>query len=578
MSYGLCDLPADRATFVDILQWRAFQQPHDRAYIFLVDGENEERCLTYRELELRARSIGALLQTCVCAGERVLLFFPPGLEYLEAFWGCLYAGVIAVPVYQPKLNTSIERIRNIMLDTQVTYVLTSSKCINALRRWFISDALFAHLEWIVTDEVPSSAAAHCCVATGEAGDATAYIQYTSGTTAFPRGVMISQRNSMHNVTFLHQRLAHPTDKHMVSWLPSYHDMGLVSSVLLPLYAGFPVVLMAPASFIQRPLRWLKAISRYGAATSGGPNFAYELCLYKSTPEQIAALDLSTWSAAFNGSEPIDWVTLENFSRAFARCGFRQEAFYPCYGLAEATLFVAGRQRGAAPLRKYFRASALATRRVEEVEEHEEDACSLVSCGYSAEDQVISIVHPVSLTRCPPGQVGEIWVAGPSVAQSYWHNSEETVHRLHACLADTNDSSFLRTGDLGFFWQGELFVTGRLQNLLCINEKFYYSHFIEQSVRRSHPALYIQKNAIVMVRDLLVMVQEVSRHVKKEEYDEILAAIEHAIFKEYLLRVSTIVLIKQGSIAKTSSGKIKHYDCRQRFLDGTLEVMHQVTYS
>lgn len=558
------------------MQWRALQRPGDRAYLFLADGENEERSLTYQKLERRARSLGAILQAQGFTGKQALLFFPPGPEYIEAFWGCMYAGVVAVPVYQPKLNRSVERLRSIMLDTNATLILTSSRGAEALARWFSDDAVFAHLHWLITDEIISSEAPLSLDIRG-AGDTVAYIQYTSGTTAPPRGVMISQENILQNVAFLHRRLAHPADRYMVSWLPPYHDMGLVSSILLPVYAGFPVVLMPPAAFIQRSLRWLEAISRYQAATSGGPNFAYELCTSKSTPEQIERLDLSCWSAAFNGSEPIDWRTLENFSRTFARSGFRLRAFYPCYGLAEATLFVAGGAREAPPRLKYFSMSALAERRVEEVCAQEKDACAFVSCGSGAEDHRILIVDPLSLSRCSAAQVGEIWVAGPGIARAYWNNDEETARTLQAHVANSNEQCFLRTGDLGFLWQGELFVAGRLQNVLHIRGKLYYSQHLEQTASASHPSLGMKKNAAFLENKQLIIVQEVNRHTTPEACDEITNAIRQALLKEHLLEPSAIVLIRQGSIPRTSSGKIKHYECRQRFLDGTLEIVYRAAY-
>lgn len=572
-----CDPLANLSNLVEVLQWRALRRPGDRAYLFLADGENEEKSLTYQELERRARSLGALLQAQGFTGKRALLFFPPGPEYVETFWSCLYAGVVSIPVYQPKLNRSIERLRSIILDTDATLVLTNSKGADALARWFINDAVFAHLHWVITDDFFSSGANTSLDIRGTS-DAVAYIQYTSGATAPPRGVMISQENILQNVSFLHHRLAHPVDRYMVSWLPPYHDMGLVSSILLPVYAGFPVVLMPPAAFIQRPLRWLEAISHYRAATSGGPNFSYELCIYKSTPEQIERLDLSCWSAAFNGSEPIDWRTLKNFSYTFARSGFRLQAFYPCYGLAEATLFVAGGTREA-PLRlKYFRKSALTKHLVEEVSARENDVCALVSCGFSAEDHLILIVDPVSLTRCSAGQVGEIWVTGPGIARAYWNNDEETTRILQAHLTDSNEQQFLRTGDLGFLWQGELFVVGRLQNVLHIPGKLYYSQHIEQSARSSHPSLCAKKNAAFLEKNQLVIIQEVNRHTTRGECDEIINAIRQAILKEHFLELSAIVLIRQGSIPRTSSGKIKHYECHQRFLDGTLEVVYRTAYN
>jgi acyl-CoA synthetase (AMP-forming)/AMP-acid ligase II len=296
----------------------------------------------------------------------------------------------------------------------------------------------------------------------------AFLQYTSGSTATPKGVMVSHGNLLHNEAIIQQAFAQTSESVIVSWLPLYHDMGLIGNVLQPLYVGAHSVLMSPVAFLQSPFRWLKAISHYRATTSGGPNFAYDLCVRKITEEQKAGLDLSSWQLAFNGAEPIRAETLDRFAKAFASCGFRREAFFPCYGLAEATLFVAGKTQSNAPaVIKHFETAALSNNRVIEATDESQDRLSLVGCGGPGMGQTILIVNPETARVCPPGDVGEIWVSGASVAGGYWNQPEATERTFHASLAESSAGPFLRTGDLGFLQAGELFVTGRLKDLIII---------------------------------------------------------------------------------------------------------------
>src|SRR5918992_4400287 len=364
------------ATLVDLLRWRASHQPGRRAYTFLGDGEAEESFVNYGELDRQARAIATRLQTLgVVDGERTLLFYPPGLQYVAAFLGCLYAGVIAVPAYPPRLNRPISRLRSMVADSQATVALTTTHVSSNLERRFAHAPEMQSLRWLATDDGEDLAGEWHCPETG--ANALAFLQYTSGSTAAPKGVMVTHANLLHNLAMIYHGLGHTPDSQMVLWLPPYHDMGLIGGVLQPLYGGFPATLMPPVAFLQRPIGWLRAISRLGADTGGGPNFAYDLCSSKITPEERATLDLSSWTVAFNGAEPIRPETLERFAATFAPCGFRWEAFYPAYGLAEATGLVSGGSKTASPVVLSVEGAELERDRVVVVAAGEEGARTLV---------------------------------------------------------------------------------------------------------------------------------------------------------------------------------------------------------
>ena len=465
-------------TLVELLRWRAAEQPNRVAYNFLADGETEEIQLSYGELDQRARAIGAWLQSKGATGERVLVLYPPGLEYIGAFFGCLYAGAVAVPAYPPRLNRNILRLQSIIEDARATAALSD------LQNLYTVASLFAQngrrVQCLDTDTISNEGAAEWKEPNAEA-DTLAFIQYTSGSTGVPRGVVLTHRNLLSNSEFLAHAFDYNSNSHCVTWLPVYHDMGLIGGILQPLYGGYPCTMFTPTALLQRPIRWLRAISNYKATISGGPNFAYDLCVRKITAEQRETLDLSSWRVAFNGSEPVRLETMERFSAAFESCGFRRESFFPCYGLAEATLIVSGGP-AARPLRvKPVRARALEKHNVVETTSDEENARTLVGSGQAFAGEEVLIVNHITLTECQPGHVGEIWVAGESVAKGYWNREEETEQTFHARLAGAKEGSFLRTGDLGFLDNGELFVTGRLKDLIIIRGVNYYPQDIEQTV-------------------------------------------------------------------------------------------------
>ncbi|WP_153009579.1 AMP-binding protein, partial [Mastigocoleus testarum] len=411
----------------------------------------------------------------------------------------------------------------------------------------------------------------------------AVFQYTSGSTGKPKGVMLTHGNLLHNSALIHQCFGHSKDSQGVIWLPPYHDMGLIGGIIQPLYGGFPVTLMSPVDFLQKPYRWLQAISRYKATTSGGPNFAYDLCMHKITEEQRATLDLSSWEVAFNGAEPIRAETLEQFVAVFEPCGFRKEAFYPCYGMAESTLIISGGLKDSQPVYKTIQANRLEENRVVLTTKDNHKNLTLVSCGQTRMNQKITIADPEKLTSCSPGQVGEIWVSGQSIAQGYWNCSEQTKLNFQAYLLDSGEGPFLRTGDLGFIEDGELYITGRIKDLIIIRGRNHYPQDIEQTVQTSHPALKMGHGAAFSVEvegnETLVITQEVKRsYLRKLNINQVVTAICQAVAQEHEIQVSGILLLKTGSIPKTSSGKIQRYACRQGFMNNTLNVVSDWTSS
>jgi amino acid adenylation domain-containing protein len=566
-------------SLVDLLRWRTESQNHETAFIFMEDEGSSEQSLTYAQLDRKARIIAARLQADGLQGERAMLLYPPGLDYIAAFFGCLYAGVIAVPAYPPRLNRPIPRLQSIFLDAQSTTVLTDSFILGKVEQRLEQMPVLAMLKWIASDALTDDLADRWRPsAIGR--DDLAFLQYTSGSTAKPKGVMVSHGNLLSNLALIYNAFSLSPESRGVSWLPPYHDMGLIGGILQPLYIGVPMALMSPIAFLQRPLRWLEAIDRFRASINGGPNFGYDLCVQKTTPEQRAALDLSCWEVAFNGAEPIRADTLRRFNEAFAPAGFRPKAFYPCYGLAEATLIVSGGEAAALPVTRRFESEALAQDKAVAAE-NGQAAAELVSCGHTLPGQEIVVVIPESGLECEPGTVGEIWVSGPSIALGYWQNPAGTAETFQARLAgDEGRGPFLRTGDLGFLLDGELFVTGRLKDLIIIRGRNHYPQDIEHTVVNSHDALRPGCTAAFTVdadgEEKLVVVQELRRRVQnKVDTAEVAAVIRQAVAEAHELQIETVVLLAAGGIPKTSSGKVQRALCRKMLERGELEVVGQL---
>ncbi|MEH2206146.1 MAG: amino acid adenylation domain-containing protein [Nostoc sp.] len=573
-SHSFFDVVGNFSTVVELLRLRSSTQPDRDAFTFLLDGETEQTTLTYQELDRRSRQIAAQLQALGLTGERALLLYPAGLDFLVAFFGCLYAGVVAVTAYPPRNERNTPRIKAISIDAQAAIALTTTDILPTVRSLMSQKTDLESLMWLTTDNL-AEGIEDTWQEPSIDGDTLAFLQYTSGSTGTPKGVMISHRNLLHNAYTTYQFMEHSPESKFVTWLPMYHDMGLIGGILQPLYGGFPCIIMPPTSFLQRPYRWLQAISRYKGTTSGGPNFAYQLCTQKITPEQKETLDLSSWSVAFNGAEPIQYDTLERFAAAFADCGFRKEAFYPCYGMAETTLMVSGVQKATSPIIKTVQKSALESNRVVESSVNDEDVYRFVSCGRVIPQQEVAIANPETLGSCKPDEIGEIWVSGPSVGQGYWNRLQETAETFRAYLSDTGVGPFLRTGDLGFLQNNELFITGRAKDLIIIRGRNLYPQDIELTAERSHSALNSGASAAFTVEvdneERLVIVQELKFRAKPN-LEEVISAIRQAVTEEHEVQVYAVVLIKPGSIPKTSSGKIQRRATRTQFQNGQLNVV------
>lgn len=570
------------STLVNLLRSRAIVQPNQKAYTFLVNGETEEISFTYQELDQKARAIASFLQDIKATGERALLIYPPGLEFIAAFFGCLYAGVIAVPVYPPRQNQRLTRLQAIAADADAQFILSTNYVLESIEKNFSQESKLAMLRCMATDNINVDVAEDWQEPT-LATTNLAFLQYTSGSTGMPKGVMVSHGNLLHNLEMIKTGFQHTEETIFVGWLPLFHDMGLIGNVLQPLYLGIQSYLISPVDFLQRPRRWLEAISRYKATTSGGPNFGYDLCISKITPEQKQGIDLSSWQIAFNGAEPIHAETQELFASTFACCGFRPEAFYPCYGMAETTVFISGGLKTNPPVVRQVDAAALQQNQIVESSNKPPLSRKIVGCGRAWLDEKIIIVNPDSLQECLSGEVGEIWVSGAHVTQGYWNQPSETDKTFKAFLADANEvegkssGPFLRTGDLGFLDGEELFVTGRIKDVIIIRGRNHYPQDIELTVENSHPSLKPGCSAAITVEikgeERLVIIQEVERtYLKKLDVNQVVGDIRQAVTTQHDLQIYALVLVKPGTIPKTSSGKIQRYACRASYLAGSLDVI------
>ena len=571
-------------SLVELMRHRAAAAPSARAYTFLADGEVESETLTYAELDHQARAIAvALAARGVRPGDRAVLLFPPGLGFIPAFFGSLYAGVIAVPCYPPhpsQIARSLPRLLAVVGDASPSIVIAPFSVASMAAEIGRLAPSLAAIPWIITDDCdPANADLW---REGDIGpDSLAFLQYTSGSTSTPRGVMVSHGNLIHNLGYADYVEENDATSIAVSWLPVIHDMGLIEGVLEPAFAGYPAYLMAPATFLQRPIRWLRAISRYRATNSGGPDFAYSLCARKITAEQRAGLDLSSWRVAYNGAEPIRADTLIDFHRAFADHGFRWRSFYPVYGLAEATLVVSSGRQDYEPVLREM--DTPATR---------------VSSGRVGFGTRVEIVDPESLTRCATGDIGEIWISSPSVTRGYWNRPDETAVTFAARLAGDDTHAWLRTGDLGTLVDGELYVVGRLKDVIIVRGMNHYPQDLEAAVERLHPAIRPGCVAAFTIpgdrEDRVAIALEVDpRELARTTHgrprihastpltpdarailDQIGAAVRVAVSEQHGLQVQAVAMLHPGGLPKTSSGKLRRAATAQAFVRDELHEIHR----
>jgi len=555
----------------ELLARRCEQDPDFPAFAFLNDGETVSAELTFRQLDTRARPVAASLRGHAVQGDRALLLYPPGLDFIQAFWGCLYAGIVAVPLFPPRRNRNDRRIGDVAEDAEAVLALGTSDVLANARE---NIALPSSVKWLATDGLDSVEAYCDDTVTGET---LAFLQYTSGSTSSPKGVMVSHANLLENLNDLDAGWRHTRDSVMVTWLPTFHDMGLIYGVLQPVFNGFRCYAMPPAAFFQRPLRWLHALTRFRGTHSAAPNFAYDHCVDTIPPEQRDQLDLSCWRVALNGAEPVRLETQQRFVNAFSPCGFRAETFSPGYGLAEATLKATATHIDAPVATCCVESAALAEHQVVVASPAPEGTRTLVGNGPPSGCTEIAIVDPETHMRCPSRRVGEIWIAGPTVARGYWNRPQETRETFQAKIADTREGPFLRTGDLGFVYQGDLFVTGRIKDLIILQGANVYPQDIEQTVEQCHDALRPSCGAAFGIEldghERLVVVQEVERaHLRSLDPEVVIGAIRQAVLDTHMVNLHAVVLLRPASVLKTSSGKIQRSACRKAFMEDELKVV------
>jgi acyl-CoA synthetase (AMP-forming)/AMP-acid ligase II len=560
-------------TIVDVLLRHASERPEATAYVFLRDN-GEEQTLTFGQLASRAKAIAAELQKVASAGDRAILLYQPSLDFVEGILACFLARVVAVPVSPLRNAKELPRLLGILKDSAARLVMTNSATRNAASRTFGDAPLPGGASWLCTDTVPTSQADDFQVVRAGAS-ALAFLQYTSGSTGHPKGVMVTHANLVHNETVIKTACGHDDSTVFVGWLPFYHDMGLIGNVFQPLFLGVKSVLMSPMTFLTTPAVWLRAISKHRATTSGGPNFAYELCVHKIVPEEIEGVDLSSWRVAFNGAEPVKAHVIDAFIQRFAAYGFRPEAFYPCYGLAEATLFVTGGSPAEPVVTMAVDAEELRQNRVVE---QSGSSTVLVGCGRPNLGQSVVIVDPETLNVLPEGQVGEIWQSGDSVTFGYWGKPEQTHETFAARTAD-GQGPFMRTGDLGFLKNGELFVSGRLKDLIIIRGRNYYPDDLESAAYQRCQALRPGGAAAFTLsadgtETELVIVAELQRWylplLDTNTHRTLVADVRAQIADLFGLRLAHLVLINPGSMPKTSSGKLRRRHCRELFQSDKLD--------
>jgi len=609
--------PRDPLTMVEAVRYRVTTRPDASAFIFLEDGERESANLTVSELDRRARAIAAFLQAHNLADKRVVLLFAPGTEFVAAFLGCLYAGVVAVPTYPPdpiRLARTLPKFLSVCRDAQPAAILTTEAILPFASTLAGEAPDVAAIPWHPVDTEEIDSLDGDWRETAPSADTLAFLQYTSGSTDRPRGVCVSHGALLANQRMIQLAFNTGDDEVLLSWLPFYHDMGLIGAVMHSQYLGRPLILMPPVAFLKKPLRWLQAISKYGATISGSPNFGFNLCVRKIKPAERDLLDLSNWRAAVNGAEPVRADTIDRFTSYFEAAGFKRKAFYPCYGLAESTLIVTGGRPEQEPSIYHVDSAALEQDRVVEVPADAPGSRVLAGCGQPFAGERLEIVDPETFIACPRGKVGEVWISGSCVSTGYWNLEQENIKTFKAFLAGTGEGPFLRSGDLGFLREdGELFITGRLVDLIIVRGRNHYPQDIERTAEESHPSIRPGCVAAFTIEEegedhLIVALEVERRHSgdrrrsavptdlrrrrkddRRQEplddgadplapapvnVDEVTASVRQAIAEDHGLNAYHIAVLAAGAIPKTTSGKLQRYLCRRQYLDDSLEKFYE----
>lgn len=556
------------ATILEVLEAHACRKPQATAYRLLADGEREAEVRSFQQLAMRARRIAGWLAAHGLRHRQVLIAIRHELNFLEALLGCLYASCVAVPVSVPRREAEVALVKSIA-DNSCASVLLLSRCEQQLHVPLaaISSSVPA---MFLEDGLGWERAASADESLRPTATELALLQYTSGSTGAPKGVQITHDNLLQNEIAIQAAMNLGEATVFVSWLPLFHDMGLIGGALQPLFLGVTCVLLPATAFLMKPVRWLNAIHRYRGTTSGAPNFAFDLCVNKTTPQQRAALDLSSWTVAFNGSEPVRSSTLERFTAAFAGSGFQRRSFYPCYGMAEATLMIAGPQAGSEPVTRKM-SCALGTAQECGVATSED---SMVACGRPVRGTTVVIVNPEAGEALPERQVGEIWISGPGVTSGYFDSSVATQA---ARVADGKFTGYLRTGDLGCIIDGELFVVGRLKDLVIVRGRKHHPQDLEYTAASCSSLLAAGGGAAFAVdvegSESLVIVHELTRQGWLcADAEELSADIREALIARHGIAPSQVVLIRPGSLPRTTSGKVRRAHCRQLFRDSRFELL------
>lgn len=566
------------SNMIELLRWRAEHQPNREAYVWLSDEDLDSRnieaktiSMNYSEIERQARAVGGWLQSIGIVGQRVVLLYPTGFDSIIAAFGCLFSKNIAVPVYPPQTVKGVSNLQAIIKDAQATLILTTSSFREKLAPLLASAPALESIQWLDTEKL-TEGSSNEWRQPDVRSDNLAFLQYTSGTTGSPKGVMLTHSNLLNNFRLITCNYEFTSDTRCLTWVPTHHTMGLCNAGLQPVYGGYVSLLMSPLSFLQSPARWVKAFSDYEITASGGPNFAYDLCVRHATPELIETLDLSKMRALSTGAEYISRETLNRFAETFEPCGFRRETFVAAYGLTEATLIVS---ISFDFITKVFLKSELENNRAVEATGESENTKSLVSCGRILPEQRVVIVKPETMKQCSPQEIGEIWVSGPSISQGYWNRPVETETLFRARLKDTGEGPFLRTGDLGLLYGDQLFVTGRLKDMIIIRGRNHYPQDIESLVEKCHPAIQQGRGAAFAIEveeeERLVVVQEVVQN-DSLDFDAVIKSIRQTIAQEHGIEVYAVLLAKEGSIPRTASNKIQRHACRAEYLAGTLQYL------
>ncbi|MFN8576940.1 MAG: fatty acyl-AMP ligase [Candidatus Sericytochromatia bacterium] len=562
---------------VDIFYKQVKNNPDKVVYTHLVNGEDEVKTVTYKQLCERAESIAIELQKNYKVGDKALLLFDTGLDFVSSLWACFISGIIAVPIHPPIDMRSLTKLLGILKDSKANVVITTQDFVNqmAFVKSSIPDA--PDIGSLAVDKIDITGSTFISFKAEDSSHAL--IQYTSGSIGMSKGVLLTHNNIVYNAYMLKAVLDEipPPNAEIDSfccWLPLYHDMGLMSGVILPLVMGTSSVLMSPLMFLQKPVRWLKAISKYKATVSAAPNFAYELCIKKTKEEQLNELDLSTWSVALNGAEAVRSNTIKNFTDKFSVCGFKHEYFFPAYGLAESVVFVTGPSRNELPIVLKADKESLENHKILETNNND-NSVDIVSIGHIWLEEKVKIVNPETLEECNADEIGEVWVNSQAIAYEYLNMPEESEYTFNAFIKGNDSEKYLRTGDLGFFKGRNLFITGRIKDLIIIRGKNHYPHHIEITTEKFSEHFRLGSNAAFSVNheneEKLVVVQEIKNDTKISNSDELKQSLKNHITEEHGITPHDIVFIRQGSIFKTSSGKVQRRLCQNKYIKGQLEL-------